>query len=141
VNKHNILRLLAAIIEAIFTICDRPNVELCQCPLFLKKWEELVVGSVQTVLGLTVNTNRLTVGIAPKYCKQVRDLIALKWPISWRMFKVANIQKLVGKFTCLGQGAPWIFKIMSHIYAYLAVALKQNKALFLACSPKIPPYS
>ncbi len=136
VNKHNILRLLAAIIEAIFIVCDRPNVELCQCPLSLEKWEELVVGSVQTVLGLTVDTNRLIVGITPEYHKQVRDLIALKWPISWQMFKVVDIQKLVGKMARLGEGAPWIFKIMSHIYTSLAFALKQNKALVLACSPK-----
>ncbi len=46
VNKNNILRLLAAIIEANFTICDCPNVELCQCPLSLEKWMGLVVGSV-----------------------------------------------------------------------------------------------
>jgi hypothetical protein len=136
VNKHNILRLLATIIEAIFTVCDRPNVKLCQCPLSLEKWGELVVGSVQTVLGLTVDTNRLTVGITTEYRKQVRDLIALKWPISRRMFKVANIQKLVGKMAHLSEGAPWIFKIMSHIYSSLAFALKQNKALLLACSPK-----
>jgi hypothetical protein len=32
------------LIEAIFTVCDRPNVKLCQCPLSLEKWEELVVG-------------------------------------------------------------------------------------------------
>jgi hypothetical protein len=38
--------------------------------------------------------------------------------------------------TRLGEGAPWIFKIMSHIYTSLAFALKQNKALLLACSPK-----
>jgi hypothetical protein len=67
VNKQNILRLLAAIIEAIFTICDHPNIKVCQCLLSLKKWEELVVGLVETVLGLTVDTNRLTVGITPKY--------------------------------------------------------------------------
>jgi hypothetical protein len=36
----------------------------------------------------------------------------------------------------LGEGAPWIFKLMSHIYTSLAFALKQNKALLLACSPK-----
>ncbi len=108
VNKHNILRLLAAItiIKAKITVCDRPNVKLRQCPLSLEKWEELVVGLVQTVLGLTVDTYRLTVGITPEYREQVRDLIALKWPISWRMFKVANIQKLVGKMARLGEGAP-----------------------------------
>jgi hypothetical protein len=69
VNKNNILRLLAAIIEAIFTVCDCPYVELRQCPLSLEKWMELVVGLVQTVLGLTVDTNRLTVGITWEYQK------------------------------------------------------------------------
>jgi hypothetical protein len=29
VNKQNILRLLATIIEAIFTACDCPNIEVC----------------------------------------------------------------------------------------------------------------
>jgi hypothetical protein len=49
VGKQNILRLLAATIEAIFTVCGRPMIKVRQCPLSLKKWEELVVGSVQTV--------------------------------------------------------------------------------------------
>ncbi len=135
-NKNNILRLLIAIIKAIFTICDCPNVELCQCPLSLEKWMELVVGLVQTVLGLTVDTNRLTVGITQEYQNQVKDLLDKKWPISRQIFKVAVIQKLVGKMAHLGKGAPWIFKLMPHIYTSLAFALKQNKALFLACSPK-----
>ncbi len=39
VRKKNILRLLAAIIEEIFTICDRSNIEIRQCPLSLKKME------------------------------------------------------------------------------------------------------
>jgi hypothetical protein len=136
VNKNNILRLFAAIIKAIFTVCDCPNVELCQCPLSLEKWMELVVGLIQTVLGLTVDTNRLTVGITREYQNQVKGLLDEKWPISRRIFKVANIQKLVGKMARLGKGAPWIFKLMSHIYTSLAFALKQNKALLLACSPK-----
>jgi hypothetical protein len=36
----------------------------------------------------------------------------------------------------LREGAPWIFKLVAHIYTSLAFALKQNKALLLACSPK-----
>jgi hypothetical protein len=63
VGKKNILRLLAAIIEAIFTVCDRPNIKIWQCPLSLKKWEELIIHTVQTILGLTIDTNKLTVGI------------------------------------------------------------------------------
>ena len=135
-TRFNMLRLLAATIEAIFTVCDRPHIEVRQCSLSLEKWDELVVSTVQTVLGLTVNTNKLTVGITPEYRNQVRELLLESWPISQRIFKVADIQKLVGKMARLGEGAPWIYKIMSHIYTSLAFALKQNKELLLACSPK-----
>ena len=135
-NKFNILRLLAATIEAIFTVCGRSHIEVRQCPLSLEKWEELVVGSIQIVLGLRVDTNMLTVGITPEYRNQVSQLLNESWPISRRIFKVADIQKLVGKLARLGEGAPWIYKIMSHIYTSLAFALKQNKELLLTCSPK-----
>jgi hypothetical protein len=49
---------------------------------------------------------------------------------------VKDIQKLVGKVACLGEGAPWIYKIMSHVYTSLAYALKQNELLLKECSPK-----
>ncbi len=91
-----------------------------------------MVGSVQTVLGLTVDTNRLTVGITLEYRDQVRQLLVLHWPISWRIFKVADIQKLVGKLARLGKGAPWIYKIMSHIYTSLAcIKAEQGVAINL----------
>jgi hypothetical protein len=126
VGKKNILRLLAAIIKAIFTVCYRSNIEIRQCPLSLKKWEEIITGTVQTILGLTIDINKLTVGITWEYQKQA----------SWRIFKAANIQKLVGKIARLSEGALWIYKLMSHIYTSLAFTLKQNNALLLACSPK-----
>ena len=36
------------------------------------------------------------------------------------------MQKLVGKLARLGEGAPWILKLMSHLYTSLAFALKNN---------------
>ena len=136
VGKLNILRLLAATIEAIFVVCGRVNIEVRQCSLSIEKWEQLVIGPIQTVLGLTVDTNKLTVAITQEYRDQVRELLTLHWPISCRIFKVADIQKLVGKLARLGEGAPWIYKIMLHIYTSLAFALKQNKELLLISSPK-----
>jgi hypothetical protein len=59
--------LLAATIEAIFVVCGRANIEVHQYSLSLEKWLELVVGLIQTVLGLTVDTNRLTVAITQEY--------------------------------------------------------------------------
>ena len=67
VGKFNILRLLAATIKAIFAVGGRANIEVCQCSLSIKKWEQLVIGPIQTVLGLTVDTNKLTVAITQEY--------------------------------------------------------------------------
>jgi hypothetical protein len=136
VGKQNILRLLAAIVEAVFIVCGQSMIKVHQCPLSIEKWLELVIGTVQTILGLTVNTNLMTVGITPKYRQQVFNLITEKWLDTRQIFKVRDIHKLVGKVARLGEGAPWIYKIMSHVYTSLAYALKQNKLLLKECSPK-----
>ena len=136
VGKQNILRLLAAIVEAVFIVCGRSMIEVRQCPISIEKWLELVIGTIQTILGLTVDTNLMTVGITPQYRQQVFNLITEKWPDTRRIFKVKDIQMLVGKVARLGEGAPWIYKIMSHVYTSLAYALKQNELLLKECSPK-----
>ena len=43
VGRQMMLRLLAAIIEAIFTICGCAMIEHRQCPLSIEKWNELVI--------------------------------------------------------------------------------------------------
>ena len=87
VGKKNILRLLAAIIEAIFIVVGRVDIERRQCPLSIEKWNESVVSPVQTVLGLTVNTNKMIVSITQEYKSQVLDLLATKWPDTRRYFR------------------------------------------------------
>jgi hypothetical protein len=69
VGKHNILRLLAAIIELVFIVCGRSKIEARQCLLSIEKWLELVIGTVQTDLGLTDDTYLMIVGITPEYCQ------------------------------------------------------------------------
>ena len=85
-TKFNMLHLLAATIKAIFTVCGQPHIEVRQCPLSLEKWNELVVSTVQIALGLTVDMNKLTVGITPEYRNQVRELLLESWSISRRIF-------------------------------------------------------
>ncbi len=131
--KEYVIRLLAAIIKAIFVVCGTPNVAVRQCPLSLKKWHKLIVGPRQIVLGLVVDTTKMTVGITPEYLQQVRDLLS-NWDSNKRFFKVGDMQKLVRKLARLGEGAPWIFKVMSHLYTSLAYALKNNKKLLKTCS-------
>ncbi len=75
--KCNMLNLLAAIIEAIFLVCGTPDVSICQCPLSLKKWHKLIMGPRQVILGLVVDTNRMTVGMTDEYVLQCCDLLNL----------------------------------------------------------------
>lgn len=135
VGKENMLRLLAAAIEAIFLICGEPETDIRQCPLSLEKWDELTIGTEQVMLGLLINTDKMTVGITEEYKDQIRELLHA-WGPKRKHFKVHEIQKLVGKLARLGEGAPWIYKIMSHLYTSLAVALKSNKQLLEASSPE-----
>jgi hypothetical protein len=70
----------------------------------------------------------MTVGIMDEYIQKVCNLLDL-WDPNTRFFKVNTMQKLVGKLARLGEGAPWIFKLMLHLYTSLAYALKSNTKL------------
>jgi hypothetical protein len=129
VSRGWIIKSLAATIEAIFTVCGVPDIDVRQCPLSLEKWLELILGWRQTVLGLIVDSHKLTVGISDEYLKQVRELLKIKWHPKRKFFRVSELQKLIGKLGRIGEGAPWIYKLMSHLYTSLAFSLKSNDTL------------
>jgi hypothetical protein len=62
-NADHMKMVLAATIEAIFIVMGKPDIAVRQCPLAMDKWLELVIGPKQTMLGLIINPNRLTVAI------------------------------------------------------------------------------
>jgi hypothetical protein len=41
----------------------KPDTTIRQCPFAMDKWEELIIVLVQTMLGVIINTYKLTVGI------------------------------------------------------------------------------
>jgi hypothetical protein len=127
-RRENMMKLLAAIIKAIFIVCGTPDTEVRQCLLSLEKLHELIVGPRQIVLGLVIDTYTMTVGILDNYINKVRDLLS-SWDPKKRFFKVNDMQKLVRKLARLGEGAPWISKLMSYLYTSLAFALKSNTEL------------
>ena len=51
-SKWQIMMKLATLIEAIFVVIGEPDTTIRHCPLAMDKWEELVIGPVQTMLGL-----------------------------------------------------------------------------------------
>jgi hypothetical protein len=107
--------VLAAMIEAIFIVMGEPNVAVRQCPLAMDKWLELVLGPKQTMLGLIIDTNRLTVAIPSKYLQEVLKLHNSTWHPNRRCFRVSEAQKLTGKLARLAKGANWVFHLLSHL--------------------------
>jgi hypothetical protein len=114
--------ILAATIEAIFIAMGKPDVAVRQCPLAMDKWLELVIDPKQTMLGLIINTNRLTVAIPPKYLQEVLKLLHSTWHPNWHCFKVSEAQKLTGKLARLAKGADRVFHLLSHLYSSIAYA-------------------
>ncbi len=93
--------VLAAMIKAIFIVMGKLDVAVRQCPLAMDKGLELVIGPKQTMLGLIIDTNRLTVAIPPKYLQEVLKLLNFIWHPNRRCFKVSEAQKLTGKLARL----------------------------------------
>jgi hypothetical protein len=63
INRADMEIVLTVTIKAIFIAMCKPNVAVRQCPLAMDKWSELVIGPKQTMLGLIINTNKLTIAI------------------------------------------------------------------------------
>ncbi len=113
-NVDHLKMVLAATIEAIFIVMGEPDVAVRQCPLAMDKWLELVIGPKQTMLGLIIDTNRLTVAIPHKYLQEVLELLNSTWHPNRHCFKVSEAQKLTGKLAHLAKGANWVFHLLSH---------------------------
>jgi hypothetical protein len=71
--------VLAALIEALLVVTGKRDVAARQCPLAMDKWLKLVIGPKQTMLGLIINTNRLTITIPAKYLQEVLNLFNSTW--------------------------------------------------------------
>ena len=63
--------LLAATIEAIFTVMGKDEPEFRQCPLGMDKCEMLVVSTKQMVLGLVIYTTSMTVSLPLNYISEI----------------------------------------------------------------------
>lgn len=96
---------------------------ICQCPLAMDKWEFLVVGPNQRVLGLDIDTRTITISIPTEYKDKVLQLIKSIWHIHRHCFTASKVQQLTGKLAHLAQAAPWVSHLLSHLYASIAYVL------------------
>ncbi len=78
-SKESMEQVLAALIETIFVVMGAPDTSVCQCSLAKDKWKKLQVAHIQTLLGLVIDTNRMTVSVPNNYIKSVCLLIDSTW--------------------------------------------------------------
>lgn len=136
INRWRMMLLLAATIEAIFTIMGSPNLARRQSALAKDKWEDLTVGAKQIMLGMQYDTVKLTKGSTSAYRVEVLELLLESWPDSRETFTANDAQKLVGKLARLAKAARWVHHVLSHMYDEIAVALATNRNLLKATSPQ-----
>jgi hypothetical protein len=79
------------------------------------------------MLGLIIDTNRLTVAIPSKYLQEVLKLLNSTWSPNQRCYKVTEAQKLTGKLAHLAEGANCVFHLLSYLYLSIGYALSKNK--------------
>ncbi len=104
ISKEYMEQVLAALIKAIFAVMGTPDTSVRQCSLALDKWEKLHVAPIQTMLGLVINTNRMTVSVPDDYIQSVCMLIDSTWHTHCQQFMVKEAQELTGKLGHLAKG-------------------------------------
>jgi hypothetical protein len=88
------------------------------------------------MLGLEIDTNRMTVRVPDDYIQSVCLLINSTWHTHRQQFTVNEAQELTGKLGHLAKGANWVFRLLTHLYASIAYALSENKRFLEDSSPE-----
>ncbi len=88
------------------------------------------------MLGLVIETNRMTVSVPDDYIQNIRLLIDSTWHTHRQQFTVKEAQGLTGKLGHLTKGANWVFHLVTHLYASIAYALSENKRFLEDSSPE-----
>ena len=133
-------QLLVSTIEAIFTLCGRPNFAVRQCPLALDKWKELVVGHKSVFLGVQFDARKLTVAITEGYTVALHDLLTKTWHKGRKMFSIKELAELLGKCARLGVACNWVYHLLTHLYKSAAFALRSNTDFLNEKSPRFKSY-
>jgi hypothetical protein len=74
-SKESMEQVLAALIKAIFVNMGAPDTSVRQCSLAMDKWEKLQGTPIQTMIGLVIDTNRMTVSVPDDCIQSVHLLI------------------------------------------------------------------
>lgn len=133
-------RMLRAVVAAIFAVCGKPETEKRQSPLAMDKWTDMLIAHKAVLLGLIFNSRTLTVGITDEYIAELRELIKTTWHKRRKSFHINELEILLGKCARLGEGANWVYHLLTHLYSSAAFALRKNEDFLGKRSPNFIAY-
>jgi hypothetical protein len=128
--------LIASCIQGIFDVMGEPDLEIRQCPVALDKWEQLIIAARQVMLGILIDSEKLTAGITREYREECLTLLNTEWPESKYHFHAKEALRMVGKLARLGVTTPFVYYLLSQIYTSITYALAKNKEFFNRSSEK-----
>ena len=134
-DKIRIEKAVAAGIEAVFIVLGYPEIERRQDPISWDKLFEMIIDYTNKILGLVINTRRMTVQAPNEFIDRVANLIKTTWNPSRLAFTVKEVEMLTGQLGHIANSAPWLKHLLSHLYSSIAYALKSNQS-YLICTNK-----
>ena len=129
---------IACGIEALFRLLGESDLARRQDPVSWDKLEQMTIHYRNKILGLVIDTRKMTTSIPPEYVSKVLDVINSTWhggQPTRKSFQVKEAETLAGQLTHIANIAKWLKHLMSHVYSSLAASLKSNKA-YLVCTNK-----
>ena len=125
-------RAVASAVEATYVVMGRPRLDLRPSALALDKLDELIISTRQVLLGYIFDTREMTVSIPPVFRKEVATLLQNTWHSHRESFTLHELELLVGKLGRIAQVFRPLYYLMSHLYASVAYALRENRAFLMS---------
>lgn len=128
-------RAIAAGVESIYILLGVSNLVVRQDPISWDKFLDMIIHYRTKILGLTIDTRLMTVGISPDYLEKVNKLLNTTWK-NRKSFKVKEAEMLVGQLVHISGLALWLKHIMGHLITSLAAAIGSNKHTLVSTCKK-----
>jgi hypothetical protein len=130
-DVKRIEQAVAAGIESIFILLGESNLRLRQDPISWDKLLEMIIHFRNKVLGLDIDTRKMTIGVPADYLVKVNKLLSTTWN-DRKSFFVNEAEILVGQLAHISNTALWLKHLMAHLYTSISAAIGSNTAILIA---------
>ena len=114
-------------IEALFRLLGESDLSKRLDPVSWDKLLDMVIHFRNKILGIIIDTRKMTVEVPPEYIKKIVKLIDDHWYQGHRTFEVNEAEKLAGQLTHIANTAPWLRHMLLHVYISISAGLKSNE--------------